>query len=332
MTFLGPENKELPAYKELQARLTQIQREEGNVRVDLAKTEEKTKQQIIDEANKKRADMLAYGNDAADASQAIVDAGFEKRKNQIQVEMDLNDVKLQKDIAAVNASTLSAQDKAARIIVFEAQATAAKDANIRKQKKLDYDKAVFDKGIAIVKTIAGIAMNLAEIPPNFLAAAAAGVALIKLIATPIPKYKSGRGEGKDELAIVDDGGRNEPILRASGKIELSRGPAKERLTYLKSDDVVFPDIASLSRLMGKTQNTDSMVLSILKANNLLHVVQKAHDHGKQKTETIYEDPLANRYRKEQVRAIERVERAIREQNIDQPIIGNSWYEQFHLKH
>lgn len=176
-------------------------------------------------------------------TQAIGDGRFQRQKDDAQKESDLIDSQTQKKIDAVNAEVISDQDKAAKIAIINARAAAEKQALDLKQRKADHDKAEFDKKIAILKIIAQIAIDIAE--QKYVPAALAGAALIKLIATPLPAYKHGRGEGKEEMAIVGDGGTNEFIWRQDGKIE--KTPAVNTLTHLMPKDRVYPNKESLMR-------------------------------------------------------------------------------------
>lgn len=190
----------------------------------------------------------AYATDVVDAYQSIQDGQYDIQKNNIQKQQDLNDAKEQRDIDAVNASTRSEQDKAAAITIIQARADAEKQALDLKQRKADYEKAKFDKQVDILKTVGAIAVDIAE--GNFIAAAAAGVALIKLIATPVPHYKHGKNK-KDNYegpAIWGDGGKSEMKVSQDGRIEIS--PTRPTLTHVKADDIILPDINHVEFLTG----------------------------------------------------------------------------------
>lgn len=85
-------------------------------------------------------------------------------------------------------------------------------------------------------TLPLVPQTLASIPPTIAFGAAAVAAVL---AQPIPKYRHGRMGGKEEFAIVGDGGKQELIERMDGSQFLT--PSKPTLTYLQSGDKVFPD-------------------------------------------------------------------------------------------
>lgn len=228
------------AVTKIQAEITAIELKKDKITTDSAKEAADKKKAIRD---KEAQDFLTAANTELEVIQAIADGQYQKQSDAIQKQQDLDDAQEQRDIDKVNASTATAAEKADQIAVIEARATQEKAANDLKERKIEHDKAKFDKEIAILQIIAQIAIDIAT--ARYGAAALAGAALIKLIATPVPAYKGGRGEGKDELAIVGDGGVSEYIQRSNGTIE--KTPAVETLTHLMPKDRVFKDKAAMMK-------------------------------------------------------------------------------------
>lgn len=85
--------------------------------------------------------------------------------------------------------------------------------------------------------IAGTAYGAWAIPAIYTIA---GIQAAAILASPLPKYKYGRKGGKEEMAIVGDGGVSEVIQRASGGIELT--PAKDTLVKLNQGDSVYSSV------------------------------------------------------------------------------------------
>lgn len=85
--------------------------------------------------------------------------------------------------------------------------------------------------------IAGTAYGAWAIPAIYTIA---GIQATAILAAPLPKYKYGRKGGKEEMAIVGDGGVSEVIQRASGAIELT--PAKDTLVKLNQGDSVYSSV------------------------------------------------------------------------------------------
>ena len=90
--------------------------------------------------------------------------------------------------------------------------------------------------------------------PLVVSSAAAQTAII--LATPLPQYKDGRGKGKDEFAIVGDGGRSEVIERGSGKLEVT--PNVPTITHLGKDDIVHKSLEDFERSKLAIQNASIM--------------------------------------------------------------------------
>lgn len=224
----------------IEQKITANKRKETELRKGIVDDEVKYEEA---QRNKLLDTVLTVENSILEITQAIGDGRFQVQKDQVQKQEDLLDAQTQRQIDAENASLDSSQEKADKIAVINAKAEAEKEALDLKSRKADHDKAVFDKQIAILQIIAQIAVDIAEV--KYGAAALAGVALIKLIATPVPAYKGGRGEGIEEIAKVGDGGVSEYILRDNGTIE--KTPAVETLTHLMPKDKVFKDKAAMMK-------------------------------------------------------------------------------------
>ena len=129
---------------------------------------------------------------------------------------------------------------------------AKKDAELQKKKrKAVHDQAVFNKiaslaeigintAVAISKTIAEFGLPLAT--PFVIAASILGaIQAATVIASPLPKYKTGRKGGPAEGAIVGDGYVSEVITDKDGSNPRIT-PAKPTFTYLKEGDIVHRSV------------------------------------------------------------------------------------------
>lgn len=147
-----------------------------------------------------------------------------------------------------------------------------------RKKKIDAERrlAIFNKfmsvaqiGIDLAKTIAAI--NLAAqvyngIVPGSgeayratqmpLAIAISGAQVASVLATPLPQYKDGRGKGKDEYAVVGDGGVREVIQRGNGRIEIT--PNVPTVTHLGKDDEVHKSLEDFQKSRLSIQNASIM--------------------------------------------------------------------------
>lgn len=111
----------------------------------------------------------------------------------------------------------------------------------------------------------GQAYRASQIP---LALASAAVQTGIIMATPLPQYKDGRGKGKDEFAVVGDGGRNEVIQRGNGRIEVT--PSVPTITHLGKDDIVHKSLDDFERSRLAIQNA-SIMASFGKQSNQLQM-------------------------------------------------------------
>lgn len=234
----GANAYELGQVADTESKITANKLKESQLRMQIVDAEVKHEE---DQRNK-LLDKVQQGETALlDTLQAFGDATYQRQKDDAQNQEDILTDQTQHEIDLENASVDSAQDKANKIAIINARASAEKAQLDKQERKADHDKAVFDKEIAILEIVAQIAIDIAK--GQFFTASLAGAALIKLIATPVPAYKHGRGEGKEEMAIVGDGGVNEYIMRENGNIE--KTPRVDTLTHLMPKDRVFKNKDSL---------------------------------------------------------------------------------------
>ena len=139
----------------------------------------------------------------------------------------------------------------------EEQRSALEAERDRKNLELEKKKREEQKKAAILNKVAGIAevaINTAIavskvtaqtgviaplLIPSIIALGALQAATIA--AQPIPQYKDGKkqGEGKDGIALLNDGGKDELKISASGEMERIKG--RNVLGYVKKSDTIIPD-------------------------------------------------------------------------------------------
>jgi len=230
---------------DVEKKITQNAIDQANLRIGITKREYTEKDRIRDEALDK---VMLYETEALDLLSTLNEAENTKQKNAIQDQIDLNEKKKNEKIDAVNKELISDEEKANKIKVIEATAQAERERLEARQRKLDLERARFEKNLGIMKIILEIGIALAK--QQYQAAALAGVALIKAIATPLPKF----GKGKDKnnkyrgLAEIDEAGKREYVHRAkTNTIETSSGALRPRLTFLDRDDIVYPSMDAMLR-------------------------------------------------------------------------------------
>jgi hypothetical protein len=227
--------------------------------------------QIIQDANEK---ILKVEQELSDKKKELLDqslttlttfveASYDKQKDKNdQEEKDLG-TKTQREIDLVNASVLSEDQKAQQIAVINERSAILKKQIDDRQAAQDLQRAKFEKamsilriGITTAETIAKITAEAAILASNPLTVLYAPIALAQIpyviataaletaavLATPIPKYRHGKKQNDDYAgpAWVGDGGVPEIIQRADGTIQ--KTPARDTLTYLGRDDIVFPSL------------------------------------------------------------------------------------------
>lgn len=174
----------------------------------------------------------------------LIDGISTRDKNRIEEAIEAIEKKQRIEIEAINASALSEQEKADKIAIINARASAQKEEQARKQKELDIKAAQLNKALQIGQIIINTAVAVTKALPNIplaIAVGALGAAeLAVAAAAPVPRFKRGRDNGPATLGIVGDGGINEIIETKDGKAYLT--PAKDTLTYLGEGDKVHSSV------------------------------------------------------------------------------------------
>jgi tape measure domain-containing protein len=224
---------------------------------------------------------------------------FEGQKNRVQAQIDQIDKRKEAEIAAINEQVLTEEQKADRIALINAQSLAQKEALERRQRQIDTQAAIFQKGMALLQiaittseAIAKIqaqAAILAATPGLGQAFAAQALAQIPIViavgalqaaaiaAKPVPRYRLGRKGGPAENAIVGDGGVPEVISSPDGS-QAWITPAQDTLTYIPKDFQVHSSVddyikaAKWSAYRAAPVVNDSAVSSRLLARDIVEGV------------------------------------------------------------
>jgi hypothetical protein len=153
-------------------------------------------------------------------------------------------------INQINLLGLTEQERIRQTAIVEKNAAAQSEAIERRKRELAVQRARFEKlasiasiiqatAVAVINALGSRPYTPANIGLAALTGAIGAAQLAKAISTPLPRYKTGRGTGKEELAITGDGGKTEYIVRGSGAIEAT--PAVPTLTHLMPQDRVLKD-------------------------------------------------------------------------------------------
>lgn len=160
-------------------------------------------------------------------------------------------------------------------------------AELEKKKKEEKIKAMqAEKKFALFEIAMATAIAVMQAAPNvplqILVAALGALQAATVIATPIPKYAKGRKGGKEEMAILGDGGKHEPILDKHGNL---RGISPNTPTLMKLDkgDSVLPSTSHLSK----------DYQSILNASVMTTLASASVNNDSDKLAKIFDQKLSN---------------------------------------
>lgn len=257
----------------------------------------------IDDARDKlgriKEDLAEIINVVNSAFSVVGDAilnNLNRQKNAIQEQIDLIEKKKQADIDAVNALTLSEQEKAARIAIINAKAQAQKEEQERKQRAIDVQRARFEKAKNIVdivgRTALAVLEGLIKGGPTLAAVyGAIGAAQLAVaIAQPLPKFKHGRESGPATWSITGDGGVPEVVSSPDLKQHYVT-PATDTLTYLPHNWKVFPDIDAFQRAAMGMAMKPVAVISPTVQNNGEGLLKAYKQHSDRIVQAIKEKPV-----------------------------------------
>lgn len=190
-------------------------------------------------------DLTEIQQMVSNMTQAITDVasvGFEKKKVELEEERTMIEKNNAAEVKRINDSTLSEEEKANRLKILEADKQVKLEANERKNRQLQYEKAKFERAINIGNIIAGTALAVVKALPNIPLAVTVGLLgaaqLYKAIATPLPKFEKGTDSSPEGWAITDEKGA-EKYIEPDGTTYMGsdKGPT---LRYLKRGTKIIP--------------------------------------------------------------------------------------------
>jgi len=196
---------------------------EKKLQEDLRRLNDARKKQQQDEISEELASLRktfqeidSESKNYAQATIDLLDIGYNKRKAQIE-ELEASQQKAYENEASnIRNSTANEEQKAIRLKLLESQRQTQKDANDRKQRQADIQKAQFDKARDILGIITGTALAVVKALPNVALAISVGALgaaeLVAAIATPLPHYAKGTEDHPGGDAVVGDAYKSELIL------------------------------------------------------------------------------------------------------------------------
>lgn len=188
-------------------------------------------------------------NNVFETISEIQNIGFDTQKVKIEEEIADIEKRSAAEIAAINASTLSEQDKAAKIQIINAKTTVEKEQQERRLKQVEADRARFERAVTIQRIIADTAAAVIAAlgtkpftPINIALAATVGVLgaaqLARVIATPLPKFEHGTMDAPGGPSLVGER-RKELVITPSG--EVIETPGVPTIMNIPKHSIVLPD-------------------------------------------------------------------------------------------
>jgi hypothetical protein len=194
------------------------------------------------EAKKKLAEKeKEIAEKTADFVVAFVSGASERALNSLQDQIDANTKLKDAETERINNSTLSEQDKAARLAQINATAQAKQDQLEAKQRQEKLREAKFERDAQGLKILGETLFQAAKagwITPQAIAIEAIGaIEIATLFAKPLPKYATGTDNAPGGLAIVGELG---PELRIEPTGQISLTPGQPTLTNLLPGTQIIP--------------------------------------------------------------------------------------------
>ncbi len=236
----------------LEAQLSDLRQQYNDIDVEDYKESQKKKT----DADKERFDKLVKNleqvqNFAAQVIDLIgqaITAGIERKTEELNALEEKQQMNYEAEVERISNSSLTEEEKANKLKILESQRMAQKEANERKIRQLNLQRAKFERAENIASIIMETALAVVRAlgakpytPANIALAAvtgALGAAQLALaIAAPLPKYATGRDGGKAEWALTDELGP-ELYIERSGRMFM--GNDRPTLRYLSEGTKIIP--------------------------------------------------------------------------------------------
>ena len=212
----------------------------------------------IDKEKEKYKLLLGYASDYANAITDIASGIFDGKIQEIDAEIEAT--RLKYDEMYILAEGDAKQTKLLRIQEAEDLAKLEK-----KKRKLQRQKAIFEKANAIIQIALNTAIAVSRVMAQTGVISPALIPIIvglgalqtaAVLAQPLPKFAKGGVMSHDGLAVVGDGGKQEVIRTPDGKVSLT--PSTDTVVNLQKGTEIFSSVDKFNQ-----QNPNEMT-------NMLH--------------------------------------------------------------
>jgi hypothetical protein len=274
--FIGVEQTQDVADKKYE-----IEKKLAELRIALGQQIKKADDRDYDERKQKLAKFVNEVQDGfnrvADLLGGVVNISVTKEKNALQEIEDTRQKNHENEVARINASGLSEEEKANRLKTLDATRNAQKEEFDRKTREADRKKAAFDKQVAIMNiilnTAAAVIKSLPNVPLSIAVGLLGAAQLAVAIATPLPKYAKGLknnpkehygifGEAGDELVEIPG---QKPFIATQETIGfLPRGTNITPMSKDQLNDVMYRSMLrqTSSMLAPKDKGNDDLLRSL----------------------------------------------------------------------
>lgn len=219
--------------------ITEIDNQIRKVQAQIKSAESKTGDvESPENVSGKYDSEISIARSAQQILSSITDAKYQKEIDAIQKVIDKNNEKKEQEVANINASTLSAQEKANQLIILDKTVAANNEKLQRQQRDEKIKQAKFDRDIAILGILENATVAAFKLPAQSgWAGIAAGIALgaeaaaqiAVILSKPLPSYGDGTEYHPGGGAIVGEkkvNGAYQPELvqTPDGKSFITSGP------------------------------------------------------------------------------------------------------------
>src|SRR5690606_11440217 len=197
----------------------------------------------LEKAKELEQAFMEIGENIKNALVDLTNVIFDNRIQRIDEDIERTNNQYEKQIELYEG------DAERQKLIREEQEKAREKLEAKKRKE-QHKQAVFNKAMSIAdigfNTAVSIMKGYADLGPiagsvfAVLASVLGAVQTATALATPIPRYKMGRKGGKEEIAIVGDGGVHEVIDHTDGSAEIT--PNRDTLVKLLEGDIVHSSV------------------------------------------------------------------------------------------
>jgi hypothetical protein len=275
----------------------------SSIELDIERKKDKAKidsnKKAFDEHRRLEDLKKELAEKAYETAIAFIGAGSQKNLNAIQEQIDASTKLKDQELARVNSSTLSEQDKAARIAQINAAAQIKQDQLEQKRRQEQTRQAKFDRDAQALKIFGETLYQASKAgwitPEAIIIEAIGALEIAALLAKPIPKYADGSDYAQKGLMIWGERGK-ELMITPSGKVSASPDTATIGYVPETGSKIIPHDEVNKALLAMMMQNTVTVLPqkkdeAATEIKSLKQVIKWQHDeliraYGKIKYPTI----------------------------------------------